>query len=302
MIFIGKEDDSFLKFLKLKNIVSVYIMFNFLVMSSLGAQSAVFEQTGEGKIVVLSDGASEGAPSENGSKNSLILPKSGKKTLVSSLVTAFEGDVSISPVPDKKQDHEAWSVQPRLMTRSLSQAQKKFWRLTVNIAARHSMQKGVMRARLDRQAFVALFTAMIQRESNFNPNAVSPAGAKGLGQLMPGTARQMGVCNVFAARDNLEGAVSYFAAMLDKFGSPELALAAYNAGPGAVTKHGGIPPYKETQQYVADILHHASRSPKITELAQETDFQNVSDRSIGRSPLVQEPLEYINKVKCNTEV
>lgn len=101
----------------------------------------------------------------------------------------------------------------------------------------------------------ALVWAIIRQESGGNPNAVSTAGAEGLMQLMPGTAAEMGVTNPFNAQQNIQGGVAYFAYLLKMFnGNIALALAAYNAGPGAVEKYGGIPPYQQTQNYVKDIL------------------------------------------------
>jgi soluble lytic murein transglycosylase-like protein len=98
-----------------------------------------------------------------------------------------------------------------------------------------------------------LFLRLVQQESGFNPNAVSPKGATGLAQLMPATARALGV-DINDPQQNLEGGARYLRAMYDKFGSWRLALAAYNAGPGAVEEHGGVPPYAETQGYVIAIL------------------------------------------------
>ena len=100
---------------------------------------------------------------------------------------------------------------------------------------------------------VDLFLRMIGQESSWHPGAVSPKGASGLAQLMPGTARELGVDPTDPIQ-NMTGGARYLRQQLDTFGSPELALAAYNAGPGAVRKYGGIPPFQETQDYVRKIL------------------------------------------------
>ena len=97
-----------------------------------------------------------------------------------------------------------------------------------------------------------LFLRLIQQESNWNPSALSHKGAIGLAQLMPGTARYLKV-DPKDPSQNLEGGARYLKEQYSKFGSWRLALAAYNAGPGAVTKHGGVPPYKETRNYVKKI-------------------------------------------------
>lgn len=101
-----------------------------------------------------------------------------------------------------------------------------------------------------------LFLALIRQESGFKQGSVSSAGAIGLTQLMPGTAEGLGV-NPRDWRQNLIGGARYLRSQLDRFGNPRLALAAYNAGPGAVTKYGGIPPYAETQAYVDRVLNYA---------------------------------------------
>ncbi len=106
---------------------------------------------------------------------------------------------------------------------------------------RHSLPKG-------------LLDALIWVESKYNPLAVSPKGAGGLGQLMPPTASGLGVRNRFDPYENIDGAARYLRQMLDKFGLVHLAVAAYNAGPGAVSRAKGIPDNKETPGYVSNVL------------------------------------------------
>ena len=104
----------------------------------------------------------------------------------------------------------------------------------------------------------SLLKGLIRQESNFNPNAGSPAGARGLTQLMPGTASALGVDPSVPAQA-IEGGAKYLRQQLDKFGGdPAKALAAYNAGPGAVQRYGGIPPFAETQNYVRKVLAYAA--------------------------------------------
>ena len=125
-------------------------------------------------------------------------------------------------------------------------------------ALRYVSHPGLRRAGLSVTDWLTLYRANIEVESAYRQDAISSAGAIGLGQLMPATARDLGV----DPRDplqNLDGSARYLAMMLETFGDPRLALAAYNAGPDAVRQHGGIPPYRETQNHVARVMAVVAR-------------------------------------------
>jgi soluble lytic murein transglycosylase-like protein len=116
-------------------------------------------------------------------------------------------------------------------------------------------------ARAARQAGLpaALVKAVVKAESNFQPRAVSRKGAQGLMQLMPDTAAAVGVQDPLEPADNLEGGARYLRAMIERYGNWNHALAAYNAGPEAVDRYGGVPPFRETREYVKRVLHYYRR-------------------------------------------
>jgi soluble lytic murein transglycosylase-like protein len=126
-----------------------------------------------------------------------------------------------------------------------------FGTLRLNTAAYDAEIKAAAR---DYGVDEAIVRAIIHAESSFNPMALSHAGAQGLMQLMPATARRFGVTNSYDAGQNIRGGVQYLAWLLKRFnGNLTLAAAGYNAGEGAVDRHGGVPPYQETQRYVARV-------------------------------------------------
>ena len=132
-----------------------------------------------------------------------------------------------------------------------------FGTLRLNTA---SYQAEIAAASRDYGVDEAIVRAIIHAESSFNPMALSHAGAQGLMQLMPGTARRFGVTNSYDASQNIRGGVQYLSWLLKRFnGNLTLAAAGYNAGEGAVDRHGGVPPYKETQRYVVRVGQLADR-------------------------------------------
>ena len=150
---------------------------------------------------------------------------------------------------DKKKDASAKSY-------SVATAAATTFRTTKPLSKRAALYSSLIEEHASLNGVSAdLVRALIQAESAFNPRAVSPKGAMGLMQLMPGTAAEFGVFDAFNPVQNVRAGVRYLKRLLDSYdGRVELALAAYNAGPGAVKKYGGkIPPYRETMNYVAKI-------------------------------------------------
>jgi soluble lytic murein transglycosylase-like protein len=129
---------------------------------------------------------------------------------------------------------------------------------------------------------VELLASVIRAESNGNVHAVSRAGARGLMQLMPGTANQLGVADCFRAEQNINGGTTYLNELLERYhDNLALALAAYNAGPAAVDKYHGIPPYRETRLYVARIIHDFNRRKAQTAAHPATLVASTASPSAG---------------------
>lgn len=161
-----------------------------------------------------------------------VLRSGGEVQCDASLVERVEPDEL--PYPEPTQAPLALSVVGALP------GGRPFEDLIEPLAARHGVDPNLVRA-------------VIEVESSFQPSARSPKGAVGLMQLMPATALQYGVANAYAPEENVDAGIRHLRSLLDRFDLP-LALAAYNAGEGAVRRHGGIPPYSETQAYVRRVL------------------------------------------------
>jgi len=151
----------------------------------------------------------------------------------------------------------------RSLAVSIDRRRDLFWPLIRDAECRHGIPMG-------------LLDSLVIQESRYQPSATSPVGASGLAQLMPGTARSLGVRDRYDPVSNVDGGARYLRQMLDRFGSVELALAAYNAGPGAVERYRGIPRYRETQGYVRRVLTFwdeiAFHVPVASRMAQRLGF------------------------------
>ncbi|MGL6211729.1 MAG: lytic transglycosylase domain-containing protein [Paracoccaceae bacterium] len=179
-------------------------------------------------------GMADGLKLSGSSKNRATLFKSQAKLLDGRLSKQYEFSARLRPDAGVEKEEAAPAV------RYKGKYKGEYLEVAKAAARKHGVPE-------------EMFLRLVQQESGWNPGAVSNKGATGLAQLMPATAKGLGV-DINDPAENLEGGARYLRKMYDKFGSWRLALAAYNAGPGAVEEYDGIPPYEETKNYVKAIL------------------------------------------------
>ena len=216
--------------------------------ATVGTEVPSLDQAQPGDLVVLKGGAHIGIYVGDGKM--LHAPKTGD---VVKIADVYETPMTIRRlVPDAAPAAAATAVdagayaRPAALRGATGPASGSYDALFTAATARYGLPQG-------------LLAAVAQTESGGRADAVSPAGARGLMQIMPGTAKELGVDPMVPAQA-VDGAARLLADHLESFGSVDLALAAYNAGPGAVRRHDGVPPYAETQNYVRKVTDLMSRS------------------------------------------
>ncbi|MDR2693999.1 MAG: transglycosylase SLT domain-containing protein [Chitinispirillales bacterium] len=205
---------------------------------TVNESSLIRKNIGENIFTEMLDGEYAKMSSENGAL--------GLAALIQKEIDRCEGR---SPALDgsstsaaMRRSRASWAYAPADSAALIEKVRGKWDSLISEVCERYGVDKD-------------LVTAVVARESAGNPHAISPKGAKGLMQLMDATARDMGVGSSFSPIENITGGVKYLKNMLNSFnGDESLALASYNAGPGAVKRYNGIPPYRETREYVRAVL------------------------------------------------
>ncbi len=205
-------------------------------------------------------------------RNALLV---GTLSLTPELALAEWGSIGggWKPLGENPQDHKIAIAEPATLVKRNSRAQSDTERaeseatranrsLTRSIATRYSTDPILAAAAISPREFILFFESMIGIESRFNDRALSGAGAIGLAQLMPGTAASLNV-DPHDRRQNLEGGARYLLEQIETFGTLSLAVAAYNAGPKAVQKYSGIPPFRETERHVALVMTNFERQWRV---------------------------------------
>lgn len=196
-----------------------------------------------------------------GALTALLLASAGSSSAAIYAYTDAQGRIRITDIPEKK-GYEivvppaAKSAQPRAAVPSSYYTPKTAYPSPATRRDPSIYKAFVSEAARLHGISESLIYAVMRAESNFNPNAISRANAQGLMQLIPSTARLVGVINPFDPRQNIMGGSRYLRMMIDRFGRIDHAIAAYNAGPEAVERHKGIPPYSETRSYVPRVLKY----------------------------------------------
>lgn len=210
-----------------------YIVTSMVILASLGSVASA-----RAEIVFLSSGRTLSVKGHRVDGESIILTlrSGGEVTCDKSLIEKIVGDEVTYPVPPEA---AAAAAEPPGDQAALLDG-TPYGEIITSMSEAHGVDPLLVRA-------------LIQVESNYKPKAKSPRGAMGLMQLMPATAREYKVRNPFDPRANIEAGIKHLKSLIDRFGV-EIALAAYNAGEGAVQKFNGIPPYRETRNYVSRIL------------------------------------------------
>ncbi len=210
-----------------------------------GASATPIRWRGRGRAAVLAAALLVAMAAPFGACGALVRPAAAAEVVT---IYRYVDEDGVVHLTDKPKGDARYRVFGRFRVQELVKAVGPVG--IKGLAARHGARHGVD---------PKLVEAVIAVESNYDPTAVSPAGAQGLMQIMPGTQRDLGVSAPFDADANVEGGVRYLKSLMDRFGELPLALAAYNAGPERVAKHGGIPPIPETQQYVTKVMDTYAR-------------------------------------------